>query len=72
MKFGKLADVYIICQRSNRTILVLKLQNRKLWKFLGLTPENEYELLKYAADLIGGSVEMKQKLAGVFEIKNLR
>jgi hypothetical protein len=50
----------------------LKLQNRKLWKFLGLTPENEYELLKYAADLIGGSVEMKQKLAGVFEIKNLR
>ncbi|MEO0075962.1 MAG: hypothetical protein ABIK31_07700 [candidate division WOR-3 bacterium] len=37
-------------------------KNRKLWKFLGLTPENEKVLVNYAAELLTRTVELNTLL----------
>jgi phage gpG-like protein len=44
-------------------------RSRKLWKFLGLTPENEKILVDYAADLLAKTVELQKNAIGLFEIK---
>jgi hypothetical protein len=44
-------------------------RSRKLWKFLGLTPDNEKILVDYAAELLARSVELQNSARGVIEIK---
>lgn len=44
-------------------------KSRKLWKFLGLTKENERILVDYAKDLIVQSVELKRAVVGAFKFQ---
>lgn len=37
-------------------------RSRKLWKFFGLTKENEQKLLEYAAELLGKNPEKTAKI----------
>jgi|YNPBryulayer2012_1023412.scaffolds.fasta_scaffold130277_1 hypothetical protein len=43
-------------------------KSRKLWKFLGLTKENEKILLEYAESLISQNIELADSFPGIFKL----